>query len=174
MGEKKNIFSQYNICKCQRGLNQKSLLKFHCSCMAVSNEVRKRTVFLWLCSSLTNYQTSLLLNHGRKSIGDGGEDEGKPRCLSEREQIMDLSACCLSLTSSPTRSTEAGLAFLADSHQRTGRVIWLYLSKRVWLSLEMFYSSDGVWGGGRLLTSVSDVLAKQVYRTTSYRMCTLA
>lgn len=52
-------------------------------------------MFLWLCSSPTNYQTSLLLNHGRKSIGDGGEDEGKPRCLSEREQIMDLSACCL-------------------------------------------------------------------------------
>lgn len=44
-------------------------------------------------------------------------------------------AYSLPLTSSLTLSTKTGLAFLADSHQRTRRVIWLYMSKRVWLSL---------------------------------------
>lgn len=36
--------------------------------------------------------------------------------------------------------------FLADSHQRTRRVIWLYMSKGDWLSLEMFYSSGRGFG----------------------------
>lgn len=45
-------------------------------------------------------------------------------------------AYSLPLTSSLTLSTKTGLAFLADSHQRTRRVIWLYMSKRVWLSLQ--------------------------------------
>lgn len=53
-------------------------------------------MFLWLCSSLTNYQTSLLVNHGRKSIGDGGEDEGEAT-LSKWERTDNGPLCLLPL-----------------------------------------------------------------------------
>lgn len=133
-GHKLNCIQSIKYLQMAKRLESNSLLKFPSSCTGSSNEVRKE-LSLWLCCSRTNYQTSLLLNHGRKSIGDCGGNEGKPPCLSEREQIMDSS------TSLPQRQQPWRWRSW-PSATASPNVIWLYMSKRVWLSQRMFYSSD--------------------------------
>lgn len=79
---------------------------------------------------------------------------------------MDLELLCLTSTLNKRQARR----FPADSHQRTGPCdLTIHVKESLIVFGNMFYSSDGGRGvGGRvrtLLTSVSDLLAKQVCRT---------
>lgn len=76
---------------------------------------------------------------------------------------MDLELLCLTSTLNKRQARR----FPADSHQRTGPCdLTIHVKESLIVFGNMFYSSDGVGGGVRtLLTSVSDLLAKQVCRT---------
>lgn len=76
---------------------------------------------------------------------------------------MDLELLCLTSTLNKRQARR----FPADSHQRTGPCdLTTHVKESLIVFGNMFYSSDGVGGGVRtLLTSVSDLLAKQVCRT---------
>lgn len=76
---------------------------------------------------------------------------------------MDLELLCLTSTLNKRQAWR----FPADSHQRTGPCdLTIHVKESLIVFGNMFYSSDGVGGGVRtLLTSVSDLLAKQVCRT---------
>lgn len=77
---------------------------------------------------------------------------------------MDLELLCLTSTLNKRQARR----FPADSHQRTGPCdLTIHVKESLIVFGNMFYSSDGVGGGGvrTLLTSVSDLLAKQVCRT---------
>lgn len=81
---------------------------------------------------------------------------------------MDLELLCLTSTLNKRQARR----FPADSHQRTGPCdLTIHVKESLIVFGNMFYSSDGVGGGVRtLLTSVSDLLAKQVCRTALWRM----